>query len=248
MPLLVTSDEVHPLAGLLQRLGKLLALPDVHCILHGLDAKGVHIDCELHFDYNWPGASSQCRRTSPWWSGCRQASSCWSSPELSLQSSLAPCSRQKCTWTGSQTFGLVLHIPLVAVPRLESLQRGDCLVLLHLDGHLCARPFHTWVKPETRPRILVVSEVIQVISSEASPLVYFEIIGISVVCKFSGDSLELLPKNDFFSFSGESFAGVDFLLGGCNSSVQKIMLKKANIEVWNWNWVDNNSLMENFGG
>ena len=27
MPLLVTSDEVHPLAGLLQRLGKLLALP-----------------------------------------------------------------------------------------------------------------------------------------------------------------------------------------------------------------------------
>ena len=69
------------------------------------------------------------------------------------------------------------------------------------------------------------------ISSEASPLVYFEIIGISVVCKFSGDSLELLPKNDFFSFSGESFAGVDFLLGGCNSSVQKIMLKKVNIEV-----------------
>ena len=66
MPLLLTSDEVHPLAGLLQRLGKLLALPDVHCILHGLDAKGVHIDCELHFDYNWPGASSQCRRTSPW--------------------------------------------------------------------------------------------------------------------------------------------------------------------------------------
>ena len=57
-----------------------------------------------------------------------------------------------------------------------------------------------------------------------------------------------LPKNDFFSFSGESFAGVDFLLGGCNSSVQKIMLKKVNIEVWNWNWVDNNSLMENFGG
>ena len=73
---------------------------------------------------------------------------------------------------------------------------------------------------EKRPRILVVSEVIQVISSEASPLVYFEIIGISVVCKFSGDSLELLPKNGFFSFSGESFAGVDFLLGGCNSSVQ----------------------------
>ena len=59
MPLLVTSDEVHPLAGLLQRLGKLLALPDVQCILHD-------INCELHFDYKWPGASSQCRRTSPW--------------------------------------------------------------------------------------------------------------------------------------------------------------------------------------
>ena len=66
MPLLVTSDEVHLLAGLLQHLGKLLALPDVHCILHGVAAKGVHIDCELHFDYNWPGASSQCRSTSTW--------------------------------------------------------------------------------------------------------------------------------------------------------------------------------------
>ena len=44
----VERGRVHLLAGLLQHLGKLLALPDVHCILHGLAAKGVHIDCELH--------------------------------------------------------------------------------------------------------------------------------------------------------------------------------------------------------
>ena len=53
-------------------------------------------------------------------------------------------------------------------------------------------------------------------------------------CNFPGDSRLFIgasSKDDFFSFSGESFAGVDFLLGGCNSSVQKIMLKKVNIEV-----------------
>merc|ERR1719151_292775 len=166
----VERGRVDLLAGLLQHLGKLLGLPDVHCILHGVAAKGVHIDCELLVGYDLHIRVNGC-----WWIGlvlllnveahflgdlvavkhlhAGQHRSCHGNLVLLLvHARNVPEQFHK-----HLALGPVLPIPLVAVPRLESLQGGHCLVLLHLDGHLlillslvgqlCARPFHTWVQP-----------------------------------------------------------------------------------------------------